>query len=281
MAAIERHSSRVGQGRVQQLVLQIIHRKLIRNTILALLGLALLYTIYPSNGPPSASLAIMKGFKSNDPVGGVALRILPLGDSITEGYGSSDFNGYRLHLMEALTIRGAQARYIGALKTGTMENNENDGFPGWTIVQIAAASKPTWSKKPNVVLLHVGTNDMNLDPPREPYDTAPERLAVMLDDLVNTIPNVTIVVAQIMQSMNDGTKLRIPVFNDAVAELVSTRVAKGAKIQIVDMSKIGADHSTTDDSLHPNDAGYQLMSVVWLQGLQAVTKKQWLTPPID
>ena len=34
---------------------------------------------------------------------GKELRILPLGDSITWGFGSSDGNGYRLSLLDALS----------------------------------------------------------------------------------------------------------------------------------------------------------------------------------
>lgn len=281
----------------KNVVQELLHRKLVRNIVVALAILGCLYllckfsqwhnlcsilsVIDPTSTSSSASVEIMRGFRSTDPVGGVPLRILPLGDSITEGYGSVTFNGYRLDLMEALTIRGAQARYIGALNRGSMENNENDGFWGRTVIEVAAASKPTWSQMPNVVLLHVGTNDMNLDPPREPYDTAPERLGDLLDDLTGTIPNVTVLVAQIIQSQIVGTKDRIPTFNAAIPGLVAKRVAQGAKIWVVDMSPIGADPTTTDDGLHPNDGGYQLMSIVWLKGLQAVTKRHWLTAPVD
>lgn len=44
---------------------------------------------------------------------GINLRILPLGDSITWGYGSTDGNGYRLDLLNLLA--GNDVQYIVGL----------------------------------------------------------------------------------------------------------------------------------------------------------------------
>lgn len=144
---------------------------------------------------------------------------------------------------------------IGSMQSGNMTNNQNDGFVGWTISEIANGTKPTLAQVPNVILLHAGTNDMNLDPPRQPYDTAPERLGDLLDELLSAVPGTTIVVAKIIQSGNAGTKDRIPVFNDAVPDIVAARTDEGAKVQLVDMSSIGVDGVDLADGLHPNDTG--------------------------
>ncbi|KAF2167986.1 carbohydrate esterase family 3 protein [Zasmidium cellare ATCC 36951] len=172
-------------------------------------------------------------------------------------------------------------RQIGFMRSGTMANNQNDGFPGWTISEIALAAKLTLSlaQCPNVILLHAGTNDMNNDPPRQPYNTAPERLGDLLDELLSVVPETTIIVAQIIQSSNAGTKDRIPVFNDAVPDVVAQRTDKGAKVQLVDLSSIGVDGVDLVDGLHPNDTGYNLMANFWLEGLQQASDKGWITSP--
>jgi hypothetical protein len=56
---------------------------------------------------------------------GVNLRILPLGDSITYGAGSSDGNGYRLALQNMLS--GNNVQYVGSQHSGSMANNSNEG----------------------------------------------------------------------------------------------------------------------------------------------------------
>lgn len=51
------------------------------------------------------------------------LRIMPLGASITLGYGSTDHNGYRKPLRQQLRYAGWQVNMIGSLRNGTMHDN--------------------------------------------------------------------------------------------------------------------------------------------------------------
>lgn len=51
------------------------------------------------------------------------LRIMPLGASITNGYGSTDHNGYRKALRQQLRYEGWQVNMIGSLRNGTMHDN--------------------------------------------------------------------------------------------------------------------------------------------------------------
>lgn len=51
------------------------------------------------------------------------LRIMPLGASITLGYGSTDHNGYRKALRQQLRYEGWQVNMIGSLRNGTMHDN--------------------------------------------------------------------------------------------------------------------------------------------------------------
>jgi lysophospholipase L1-like esterase len=86
---------------------------------------------------------------------GVTLRMLPLGDSITWGFQSSDGNGYRLDLKNLLS--GNQVIYVGSQQSGSMANNENEGHPGALIDQIATYAQASLPDRPNVVLLMAGT----------------------------------------------------------------------------------------------------------------------------
>lgn len=51
---------------------------------------------------------------------GIELRIYPLGDSITNGYLSSDDNGYRIGLQRNLA--GSNVNFVGSKTSGTMED---------------------------------------------------------------------------------------------------------------------------------------------------------------
>ena len=67
---------------------------------------------------------------------GIELRILPLGASITLGYGSSDANGYRLYLQEDLASTTLQ--YVGSMRNGSMSDNYHEGHSGFTIRSVVS-----------------------------------------------------------------------------------------------------------------------------------------------
>ena len=79
--------------------------------------------------------------------------MLPLGDSITWGFQSSDGNGYRLDLQNDLS--GSNVDFVGAVNSGSMSDNANAGYPGYTIDQIAGVAPNSLPDRPNIILLHV------------------------------------------------------------------------------------------------------------------------------
>lgn len=93
----------------------------------------------------------------------VPLRVLPLGDSITNGVGSTDKNGYR-ELFVEMAEQGGPVQMIGSREgRGDMPKNEshNDGWNGYTINAISQKADNALRAKPNLVLLLAGTNNMN------------------------------------------------------------------------------------------------------------------------
>lgn len=55
------------------------------------------------------------------------VTVLPLGDSITFGVGSSDGNSYRKYLKDRLSQAGLQIDYIGTLRCGNIADNQCQG----------------------------------------------------------------------------------------------------------------------------------------------------------
>lgn len=86
--------------------------------------------------------------------------------------------------------------------------------------------------RPNIVLLHAGTNDLNLSPPIDP-DHAPERLGALIDQLVADGPDAVILVAQIINAANAQTESLIQKYNDAIPGVVAQR-AKNHKVAVVE-----------------------------------------------
>ncbi len=70
------------------------------------------------------------------------LRVLPLGDSITWGVGSSTGNGYRSPLGNKLVADGHPLDFVGTLRGGSMPDPDNEGHSGYKIHQIAHLPTP-------------------------------------------------------------------------------------------------------------------------------------------
>lgn len=192
------------------------------------------------------------------------IRVMPLGDSITYGVGSSTGSSYRADLWRRLvTQAGYNVDFVGSQQSGSLPDTDNEGHSGWRIDQIAA-SVDGWlaTYQPDVVLLHIGTNDMNQD---YQVDTAPQRLGGLIDKVLADRPTATVLVAKIVPSLDATIQSRINAFNAAVPDIVA---ARGVRAKLVDLSVLSA--ADLNDTLHPNDNGYLRMSVRWYAALESV-----------
>jgi lysophospholipase L1-like esterase len=195
---------------------------------------------------------------------GRPLRIMPLGDSITWGVGSSTTSSYRTALWQRLVNdAGIAVDYVGSGQSGSLPDTDNEGHSGWRIEQLTA-SIDGWiaASQPDVILLHIGTNDMNQN-----FDIAgaPARLGTLLDRIHADLPAATVLVAQIVPSTDATVNGRVNGFNAAVPGVVSPR----SFTRLVDLN---TTITTADmaDTLHPNDDGYTKMASLWYSALEAV-----------
>ncbi|KAL8846305.1 MAG: hypothetical protein Q9221_008603 [Calogaya cf. arnoldii] len=213
---------------------------------------------------------------------GIELRILPLGDSITNGYQTSDDgnqnNGYRLQLQKNLV--GSNIDFVGSVRSGSMTDNSNEGHNGATIKQTEGFADLSMNQRPNVILLHIGTNDLNEDPPKDPYTNAPDRLSSLLSKIVSACPDATILVAQIIHIKDAASDSRVETYNARITETVAGQVAKGHKnIAAVDFSSVTAKDLV--DGLHPTNSGYAKMGDIWFSAIQTAASKGWIKAPVE
>jgi lysophospholipase L1-like esterase len=191
------------------------------------------------------------------------IRIMPLGDSITWGVGSPSTSSYRAALWDRLTAQAGYAvDFVGSQRSGALPDTDNEGHSGWRIDEIAA-NVDGWlgTYQPDVVLLHIGTNDMNQN---YQVGTAPQRLAALVDRILADRPAATVLVAKIVPALDAAIQSRIDAFNAAVPGALAGK----ARTRIVDLTGLAA--ADLDDTLHPNDAGYAKMAVRWYTALEPV-----------
>ncbi|MEV5340769.1 ricin-type beta-trefoil lectin domain protein [Streptomyces sp. NPDC052676] len=203
------------------------------------------------------------------------LRVMPLGDSITWGVGSSTGNGYREPLWNMLAADGHPVDFVGTLRGGSMSDPDNEGHSGYRIDQIAAlADVPLTRYRPNVVTLHIGTNDLQ---GASEVDTAIARLRSLVDQVTADVPDATVLVASLVVSTSPSEERFRGAYNQAVSRIVGDAQAAGKHVGYVDMSSL----TTADlaDALHPNDAGYRKMADAFHRGIQAADRAGWVKNP--
>ncbi|MET3422158.1 lysophospholipase L1-like esterase [Actinoplanes tereljensis] len=191
------------------------------------------------------------------------LRVMPLGDSITFGVGSPSYDGYRTALRRWLAADGVQVDYVGSMRSGTGPDRDNEGHKGWTVAQLAE-QVDGWLAiyRPDVILLHIGTNDMVRRVP-----DAAGQLDRLLDRIAADAPQAEVFVARIVGIADDrevGSRVRrTAAYNDAVTEIVAS---KGVRFHLVDQSDVrGADMWNRE---HPNDFGYHKMAWNWYRAMR-------------
>ncbi len=248
-------------------------------------------------------------FRVTDAAGGTATasatiiygtrRIWPLGDSITYGLEGaigddpgtivppmSHAVGYRKRLRDMLIAGGYAVDFVGTQSAGAgagLDDPQHDGFLGATTEQIDAriGSGLMRTVRPDVILLHAGTND-TINGSADIASLA-SILARANDYASNANDNpVGVALAKIIDQRPDSpTVNRVARFNQNVTAMYDDQWADMAddnvrfKVRLADHfaaidPSIDLAPLTRDDlGLHPNAAGYDKMARVWFDTLVA------------
>ncbi|KAL6718420.1 hypothetical protein ACLMJK_004509 [Lecanora helva] len=224
------------------------------------------------------SASFLHSHHQKDIANGVDLRILPLGDSITWGEGSSDSNGYRLALSNLITHdKNNNLSYIGSVKSGTMSNNENEGHGGFTISAVGQTGVQDYPLRPNVVLFMAGTNDVVFD---VDLANAPKRVGTVIEEILSACPDATVLVGTLLPLIKPDWLSKIKTLNSAIPGVVSDFAKAKKHVALVDMGRVNASH-IQGDGIHPTDEAYALIAAAWYDALIEVGKKDWIKTPLS
>ncbi|MFE9251586.1 SGNH/GDSL hydrolase family protein [Streptomyces sp. NPDC007088] len=209
-------------------------------------------------------LLAVPGVASAESNGG--LRIMPLGDSITDGFTVP--GGYRTPLWHRAAADGRVDDFVGSQFNGPADlgDHDHEGHSGWRIDEIdAQVTGWVQSTTPRTVLLHIGTNDVaqNFD-----LAHAPERLSALVDHLTTAAPDADVFVSDIIPLADPTLEERARTYNAAVPEVVRQWADRGRRVHFVPMhDALGTDDLA--DGVHPNANGYSAMADRWYAALTA------------
>lgn len=205
-------------------------------------------------------------------------RIMPFGDSITQGYNVA--GGYRAPLFHLAHAAKHDITFVGSSNDNSVLTvdglpfpKNHEGHAGYTIegnngiAQFVGTSIPNF--KPNITTLMIGTNDIN---DNNDVGNAPNRLGKLLDSIFKQDPNILVILAQLVPTASDTTNAAIKTYNTSMLNLLASRLGQGQHIVLVDMYSAFTNDSNykqslLGDDIHPNQSGYNLMADVWFKAL--------------
>ncbi len=241
--------------------------------------------------------------------------LLPLGDSITQaeyhsGIPDQQRPSYRDPLQTLLTNAGIGFDFVGShtdyCQSGPLPppvgfpsagfDPDHEGHWGWTADEIvdggpvisscaggtAGSGKlsdwiPNYPAIPDLVLLHIGTNDIiqGLPPGHTTgvQDLTPAQIAEIKSDIESIIttlktisnPNLTILLANLIP----GTLIDLEV--QAVNAEIAMIALADPMVTLVDQYSGFDANTSTYDGVHPNMAGEMHMADRWFTAIQQVT----------
>ncbi|MFE9428020.1 GDSL-type esterase/lipase family protein [Kitasatospora sp. NPDC006697] len=210
------------------------------------------------------------------------IRVMPLGDSITWGVGSATGNGYRGPLADLV---GGQSRYtvdfVGTMRDGSMSDSQNEGHSGYSIASLqAGVDRWLAMDRPDVVLLHIGANDLD----HGVQAGAGDRATALINQIFADRPGITVIMQGIVPTSpglnNQLTTSQIASYNNQLSALASTEQQQGKHFTFVDAPTLvpyNAPNPEMADGLHPNDLGYARMAQNFFTPLDQAYSKGWVT----
>lgn len=223
-------------------------------------------------------------FKTLPPVvasiaGGVPLRVLALGDSITWGYNDPTENSYRRDLACLLWTRGNPIAMIGSIKHGNWDNNEVDAFIYHTIDDILRAGTGSLTldreQKPNIITLHAGSVNFVL---KKNVTDAPQRLGNLIDFITDENPDALLVVSQLIPCLNPNATSHMDWYNGEMPKIVAARARKGKKVVMASMKGLTPRH--VPDHAHPDEEGSRIMAQRFYDAIVESGKIGLISPPV-
>lgn len=145
---------------------------------------------------------------------------------------------------------------------------DHEGHWGWRVDEILARAA-SWAEahRPDIVLIHLGSNDVF---ERQSIESTVSELGQLIDTIRAVRPRATFLVAQILPTTTPAATSRIVALNTRIPGLAARKSIEVSPVIVVDQFTGFDPETATYDGVHPNADGEIHMSERWLAALQSV-----------
>jgi len=211
---------------------------------------------------------------------GATLRVLPLGDSITQS--NNTHLSYRYPLWEKFVDANMSVDFIGSLNVnyggnlvfpaygGKVFDPDHEGHWGWTVDALLNGMN-TWlpNYTPDVVLLNAGTNDLRLG---HSVASTVNELKQVISKIRGKNPNVKVLLSNLTPKTNPESNIREKPLNDQIPGIASSMTSAQSPVIFVDLASSFNASTDTFDGVHPNASGEEKMAQRWFAALSSNTQ---------
>jgi lysophospholipase L1-like esterase len=214
------------------------------------------------------------------------IYIVPVGDSITQGGRKDrpDELTYRYPLFCMLKDAGVDFKFEGSMTTGldggfkwpdykgTPFDLHHEGHYGQTTQQVhdvLAKALPAYPAAPDIVLIHLGTNDQGA---KDYTKAVVDPLTDMVKMLRARNPHVVVLIGHL--NFNDGNALKIRPLVEEMAKTLSTKESPIITVHHYQGWHENPKDKDTDtyDWAHPNPKGQKKMAENWYAAMKPYLK---------
>ena len=211
------------------------------------------------------------------------VRILPLGDSLTQGDGNP--SAYRYHLYRLLAEADLPFRFVGGVLGGDWRlppdcryHSGRGGITSNGLIAYHTESSehyiPSWVeavREAEVILLCIGANDIYRGLEPEAYTA---RLDELLALLYRHNPKImTVFIATMRTAWSTNEKLIAMNADLLDPAFAADQAKKGRDVRVLDFNGAGAPENLKSDyppdDGHPNEVGNRKLAELWCRGIAA------------
>jgi hypothetical protein len=199
---------------------------------------------------------------------------MPLGNSITMGR-HGEPAGYRDDLATLLLNDGVNFIMVGSVNDGSGFYPKHEGHSGWEAGEIDSYMNYWLNLNPaDVVLLHIGTNDISH---QIPLETAIQDIENIIDKIRDKNSQTKILLCSLVPRWENwiDRPQRTDQLNALIQQLYNKKVNQGYEIYFVDQADAfyanpNWKQEYMNDFAHPNDTGYHIMAQTFYDILSAI-----------
>jgi len=223
------------------------------------------------------------------------IKIMPIGDSITWGKINKQppppgTEGYRKPLHERLTAGGMSVTFVGP--HGSVENRGffRDGARiGFFIHSDSLMGNITDTLSafhPDIVLLHIGTNNLGFGHPLGDYatpNTIINQMYILVDKITKHADVDHLLLCKIIPKFTTpGAEAEVVAFNSALETMVQQLpLSQRNKVTLIDMwtpffANKNAYYNLDVDQTHPNSTGYDAMAEIFYYYIARILQPSYI-----